>query len=129
MKAVNHKRKLISALLLLGIYLMHLGIFNSMMYGSFQIKDNLSWFCFDRNSQTNEAHPCMAADYQRLLKHEDNSKHTFLYKSANVLALVMFLVIPVYQSPRPQAAHLPLKFFHFSDDAFKRYRLLSIFLI
>jgi hypothetical protein len=124
-----YRRSFYYPLLLLVTYSLHLGVFNAMMDASFQIKDNLVHFCFDRNSQTNNAHPCMAADYQRLLKHEDSKKHNFVYQSSSVLFLLALLSVPFTISSNQANTYRLHRFFNLADDAFKRYSLLNVFLI
>src|ERR1700742_1519127 len=104
MKNHSRKNRFVYGLLLLAIYVMHLGVFNALMYGSCQDKENIKGYSFDDNSQSNSGHPCIAADYQRIFKHEDDKKHEFAFHSENVLALVSFLVLPLSQPAKVHTA-------------------------
>jgi hypothetical protein len=115
------------AISLLSLYAVHLTLFEALMLGSFQSKDNIVHFTFDRNSQTDSSHPCVAADYQRLLKHEDNKKHAFVFEPCKSIASLI-QAIPGFQYPHQPIAYSP-KLFHLSDGSFRRYSLLNVFLI
>jgi hypothetical protein len=127
-KTSKSKRYALFAIWLLSLYVVHLTLFEALMVGSFQSKDNLVSFTFDNNSQTSNTHPCIAADYQRLLKHEDNKKHTFTYEPCKLI-LSLVHAVPCFQCSNQPIAYNAPKFFHLPDDAFKRYSLLNVFLI
>jgi hypothetical protein len=127
-KSSKSKSYAFFAIWLLSLYVVHLTLFEALMFGSFQSKDNIVHFTFDHNSQTSDTHPCVAADYQRLLKHEDDKKHQFTHEHCK---LIMSLVhaVPCFQCANQPTAYNTPKFFHLPDDAFKRYSLLNVFLI
>jgi hypothetical protein len=127
-KSSKSKRYVFFALWLFSLYVVHLTLFEALMFGSCQISNNLVHFTFDRNSQTDNTHPSVAADYQRLLKHEDGKKHTFVYEPCKLLISLVHAVPCVQRAQQPVAYSSP-KAFHLPDEAFRRYSLFNVFLI
>jgi hypothetical protein len=127
-KSQQKSKYLFSALLLLGMYVMHLTLFEALMFASYQDKENLIEFCLDRNSQTSNDHPCIAADYQRLLKHE-KTKGDDLICPKNTFPLLTLFCVPTLPEVKAPIAFQKTFTSHVSDDAFERYRLLNVFLI
>jgi hypothetical protein len=127
-KSSKSKRYVLFALWLLSLYAVHLTLFEALMLGSCQINNNVLHFTFDHNSQTDNTHPSIAADYQRLLKHEDDKKHAFVYEPCKWL-ISLVQVVPCFKCNDQILAYSSTKVFHLSDGTCRRHSLLSVFLI
>ena len=127
-KSSKSKRYVLFALWLLSLYVVHLTLFEALMFGSCQLNNNLVHFTFDHNSQTDNTHPTIAADYQRLLKHEDDKKHTFVFESCKLL-ISLVQVVPCFKYDNQTLVYNSTKVLHLSDGTCRRHSLLNVFLI
>ena len=119
-----------SALLLVIIYGLQLGMFNLMMEATFQIRNDQALSCTQHTNSKNSTHQPLAAFYQSVLKHEDAKKHHFAYRALDFNFLVKLFIAPGQQPSGPGIAEVrPVYSFHLPDDTFKRYRLINVFLI
>jgi|GEM_PF-5031893 len=124
----GHSRKSCRAALLLLIYSLHLGLFTLLMDASGHIKLSAHQTAVTKSGS--RTFPSLAAYCHRLLKHEDSKKHSFVFKAGVLPVQAEVFSLSIHQLAfRTERIVFVDRNLRLPDDSFRRYSLLSTFLI
>jgi hypothetical protein len=107
------------------VYCLHLLFFETLMASPYQGSSAPTTLSSHKSSDQGKHLP-IESEYRLLLKHED-AKQSFC-DASNLTEPVETTAVPVFRPCFIHVTYHPVSF-TLSDDAFKRYRLLKVFLI